>query len=364
MNENLQQPNESDEQYQARVDDAVRNRKMGLLIDRQARAELDIVAEPELRFLTLDDIRARPQITWLADRFIARDTVAALSGPSGAGKSFVAVELACCIATGRAFLGERPVRQGRVLYIAGEGIAGLGQRVVAWEAAHGTTVPSDGLHFLDAGVNLSNEGSVNRLIDGNAEHRFDLIIVDTFSTLGGVRDENAAPEVATVIAALVRVRQANPGSAVLILHHTGKDADRGSRGSSAFQANVDTVWILRGESAAFSLSSKAQHGGKMKDAPTDEIVGLRLDTQDRSAVVVGGAATLDADSKDRLLTAIRTAFGDDEFRTGQITDDAMLADLRISERTAKNALRNLTSSGALTQVRHGAYRLAESATTG
>ena len=49
-------------------------------------------------------------------------------GPSAAKKSFLVYDLACCIATGKDWHGNR-VKQGAVLIICGEGHGGLNRRL-------------------------------------------------------------------------------------------------------------------------------------------------------------------------------------------------------------------------------------------
>ena len=60
---------------------------------------------------------------------------ASIYGPSGSFKSFLALDWACHIATGKDWDGHK-VKQGAVLYVAGEGGFGVTQRVRAWELQH------------------------------------------------------------------------------------------------------------------------------------------------------------------------------------------------------------------------------------
>ena len=60
---------------------------------------------------------------------------ASIYGPSGSFKSFLALDWACHIATGKDWDGHK-VKQGAVLYVAGEGGFGVIQRVRAWELQH------------------------------------------------------------------------------------------------------------------------------------------------------------------------------------------------------------------------------------
>ena len=66
-------------------------------------------------------------------------TLAELYGDSNTGKSFVALDLAFSVATGCQWHGEA-VRQGGVLYFAGEGEGGLYRRKRAWEIARGQSL--------------------------------------------------------------------------------------------------------------------------------------------------------------------------------------------------------------------------------
>jgi len=56
-------------------------------------------------------------------------------GPSGSFKSFLALDWACHIASGIDWDGHK-VKQGAVLYVAGEGGFGVTKRIRAWELQH------------------------------------------------------------------------------------------------------------------------------------------------------------------------------------------------------------------------------------
>jgi len=62
-------------------------------------------------------------------------SLGSLYGPSGSYKSFLALDWACHVATGKDWDGHK-VKQGAVLYVAGEGGFGVTQRVRTWELQH------------------------------------------------------------------------------------------------------------------------------------------------------------------------------------------------------------------------------------
>src|SRR5829696_4145564 len=72
----------------------------------------------------IQEIRHMADPPWLVEGILAEGAFAALYGKPGVYKSFFALELSFSIATGLTWAG-RPVRSGRVIYIAAEGTGGL-----------------------------------------------------------------------------------------------------------------------------------------------------------------------------------------------------------------------------------------------
>src|SRR5947209_2819298 len=59
-------------------------------------------------------------LPWLIEGLLPASSLAVLAGGSGVGKSFIALDIACSIASGIDWHG-RSVMQGDVVYVAGEG---------------------------------------------------------------------------------------------------------------------------------------------------------------------------------------------------------------------------------------------------
>ncbi|MBS1847548.1 MAG: AAA family ATPase, partial [Actinobacteria bacterium] len=87
------------------------------------------------RCFTIDQLADLPEPTWLVEGLLAADSLAVMYGPSGQRKSFVAIDVACHIATGRPWHGKTTA-PGKVVYVAAEGVAGLGKRFTAWQLHH------------------------------------------------------------------------------------------------------------------------------------------------------------------------------------------------------------------------------------
>lgn len=90
----------------------------------------EIINEPILR--DVDDLLANLRsVEFIVDGYFESDALSMIFGPPGSGKSFVALDVACCVATGTPWHGMK-VKQGAVIAIVGEGLNGIGRRIKAW----------------------------------------------------------------------------------------------------------------------------------------------------------------------------------------------------------------------------------------
>ncbi len=95
-------------------------------------------SKPEFAFSHVKElVKGVKPINWLIKGFLEMDSLSLMFGEPACGKSFSAIDLACCVATGKDWHGM-PVKQpGPVFYIAGEGFNGLSRRFMAWQVSHG-----------------------------------------------------------------------------------------------------------------------------------------------------------------------------------------------------------------------------------
>ena len=145
------------------------------------------------------DIELHPP-QWLVKDMLIKHSLTALVGPSYSGKSYVAVDLACSVASGIAFNGQ-DVEQGGVFYIIGEGRFGIRRRVDAWCVDRNTQIDDRfNLHFSKHGLNLRDLASVQAIHRElrNAED-VSLIIVDTLARSFGGGNENAPQDMGEFI---------------------------------------------------------------------------------------------------------------------------------------------------------------------
>jgi hypothetical protein len=209
-----------------------------------------------LGLVRADQIQLTP-IDWTIRDYMVTDTLAGLVGASGAGKSFIAIGMACCIATGTPWHG-REVRRGGVFYLAGEGQRGLKKRIAAWELHNGVSTDgaplyiSAGLPFLcDAEM---AEASADEIAEAAAELAEEsglqpaLIVIDTVARAMGGADENTSQDMGAFVSSMDVLRQ-RWGCVVMSVHHTGhsSEAQGRARGSSAYRAALDSEFVVAGK---------------------------------------------------------------------------------------------------------------------
>jgi hypothetical protein len=239
-------------------------KKVLLELAKQAPV-VEVAPEPKpdvFETYNLDYLKNMPPVEWLLDGILTRHGFAVLYGAPGIGKSFMSIDWALSIAYGQEWHG-RAVKQNAVLVIAAEGVGGLGKRVRAWQA-HSDQHGDAPFYVLPMAVKLLDQQELDKLIRtiDNFKQEFSLIVIDTVArTLASTgSDENDATAMGQ-FGEMCGVIQRHADCAVLAVHHSGKDAARGMRGSSSLLGLSDTVLALSSSEGRVTLKME-----KMKDA--------------------------------------------------------------------------------------------------
>ncbi len=206
----------------------------------------------------LDNI---PTLEPLVGDLLHLDTLARIIGPSGHMKSFVVIDIAGHVATGKKWHGQY-VRQGTVVYLVAEGMAGIRQRVRAWEKHHGMRM--DNALFLPRPVQTRGpEWDV--WIEAMRRLEPALIVIDTQARVSVGVEENSNTELGIVVERLDDLRRAT-GACVLPIHHTGHVGEHG-----------------RGASAAKGALQSEMHVSKKGDNASNIVITMKVGKQKDNA---------------------------------------------------------------------------------
>ncbi|KEP67862.1 hypothetical protein DL1_18505 [Thioclava dalianensis] len=192
--------------------------------------------EVRRRMVSLASIEPVLANNYMVKGWIDRNCLSMLYGPSNAGKTFVALDIAMHIASGQPWQGLR-VNGGPVLYIAAEGGAGIRNRLAAIKRDR-PEMANAAFTLLPVGLDLHGQGDAMAVCEIIPDEKPALVVIDTLARSMGAGDENTAKDAAMFVRNCDLIREAT-GAHVMVIHHTGKDEDRGARGSSALRAAVD-----------------------------------------------------------------------------------------------------------------------------
>ena len=208
---------------------------------------------------------------WLVFGVLPETGLAAIAGEPGAGKSFIAIELACCLASGADFFGLKTERRD-VTYLALEGGAGMKKRLMAWEAKHGRAYP-DALDVQRRQVNLLTAEDKQLVYDLTPVGG--VLIIDTMAqATAGKLDENDSKSMGGLIAACNYIAQ-NKNALVVLVAHVGKDESKGIRGHSSLFGALDAqITVKRGKGE--ENQRREWSIGKAKDSDDGRRVGFEL----------------------------------------------------------------------------------------
>lgn len=203
---------------------------------------------------------------WTVKGILPESGLGVIYGPPGAGKSFLLLDVACAIAEGRPWFG-RSTRRAPVVYLCLEGSGGFAQRVKAWQHANGRPAP-ELLKIVPESLHLHHEEDVAELSRtvmawvkslpvGLARP---VLIVDTLNRAMPGSDENGSADMGRSLQGCAELQRALGGLVVLV-HHSGKDADRGPRGHTSLLAAADvSVLVGRNSKGRYWESKKVKDG--------------------------------------------------------------------------------------------------------
>jgi RecA-family ATPase len=208
-----------------------------------------------------------PPRPWLVPQLVPEDAMVCLYGAAGCGKTFLALDLGLALSSGLGQWQHIPFPKADsvgvacgVVYVAGEGINGIRDRVAAWTSKHNRThaqIESTAISFIPQPVNLTSETAVREFADAvvqsqEASHGSKpvrLVIFDTLARCAVGADENSSQEMGVVVSNIDYIRRrisvsSKVGCTAILVHHCGKSNGSAMRGSSAIIGAMDTAMSL------------------------------------------------------------------------------------------------------------------------
>lgn len=244
--------------------------------------------KPRFKLLNRSELKALPDPEWLVHGILPADSFTVIYGAPGAAKSFMALDVACSVASGHTLHGAQ-VKRGQVLVAVGEGLRGMKWREESWNLAHleaDQEAIDRNLHILPKAVHLLEQKEADMLVNTaeylsqNGDEPLRLVIIDTWARAMVGGDENSAKDAGLAIEVCERIRHAT-GATVLVVHHTGAEGTR-ERGSTALRGASDTSILMVKDDNTSIISMMVK---KMKDGEPPTPSSYTLSQYGNSAVL-------------------------------------------------------------------------------
>ncbi len=189
-----------------------------------------------------------------------------IAGQPSAGKSAIAVKLAVCLATGKAFAGRKVRDKMAVIYVAAEAPGTIQDRLDVVEGdGKSHTYP---IAVMPLVPNLTDKKARHDFVNGMkiVAQRLEAatglkvgaVFIDTLARAFEIQDENAAGEMGGVVRAIDEIRH-SIDAAGIVIHHMGKDVNAGMRGSNTQNAAADDEIHITGDTSSTHNERNMKH---------------------------------------------------------------------------------------------------------
>jgi AAA domain len=212
---------------------------------------------PRFKPVALDDVQISAEPPWLIRGLLPARGLVCIVGPPKSGKSFLTTDMLCTSARGALYAG-RETTAGAVAYLTGEGVNGFKVRLVALRQHLGIEGRGTPFFMIENVPDLGSEHTdlpelireLDGLVKAHAPGGLKAIVLDTLARCMGEADENSARDMGRFINRCSMLER-HYKCVIVVVHHVGKDASRGGRGSNALNGAADVTMIVE-KTDAFS----------------------------------------------------------------------------------------------------------------
>lgn len=205
--------------------------------------------------------------TFLVYNLLGTGDFSVIAGSANVGKSFFALDLALTISRGLPWCGLK-TDPGATIYVACEGSKKFPYRIEAYKK-HFNISPEEAKTIPFGLINrpidmLKDKESFEQFIyslhkyEEIKQQKIKAVFIDTLNRAMGGGDENSPVDMGLFIINVDKLRS-QLDTHVCIVHHLGKDSERGSRGHSSLFGAVDTemrITLNRRNNSCFLRVSK------------------------------------------------------------------------------------------------------------
>lgn len=307
------------------------------------------------------DLKARQ---WLIKGLISKHSFTSIFGASYTGKSYVAVDIACRVATGEPFCGYPVKTPGAVVYIAGEGYDGIEKRFLAWTIKNGKTLDQLPVYISLMPAALGNDEIMKTVSDSVKEvaalhdGKISLIIFDTWAR-NFEGNENDSADTNAAVRTIDNLKNTYE-CAALIVHHTGKGDQTKARGSSVLYGALDFEFSVANKNSTIHMENT-----KMKDGTPPPIlrfgfenivVGKDEDGEDETSAVLNqidiDGITSQGETKEKVSKGKAIAFDIIQKGENNILESDFISELmkKMSKSSAHRIRQELIKEGKIIET--------------
>src|SRR5882724_8865784 len=208
------------------------------------------VAKPRFVPVAIDDVTMSAEPPWLIDGLLPDRGLACIVGPPKSGKSFLTSDMLCAVARGAPYAG-RETLPGPVIYLTGEGVSGFKRRLVAMRRHLGIEGQGVPFFMIENVPDLGSEATdlpqllveLGAFLAQACPEGPRAIALDTLARCMGEADENSARDMGRFVNRCAAIER-HFGCVVVVVHHVGKNPERGGRGSNALNGAADVTKLV------------------------------------------------------------------------------------------------------------------------
>ena len=183
---------------------------------------------------------------YIVDRLIQKDSINFIYGKPGAAKSLIAIDLVCNLQE-NGYWANRTTKECIVYYFAYEDPDGVLDRltissIIKRYQREGAIATLSLLVDPPDIFDPKTVKAMERQVEDRGQFGDFVIVIDTLNAATPGMNENDGVEMGKFLDVLRKLR--NVGCTIIVVHHTGKDVQKGMRGHNSHEALADSIFFV------------------------------------------------------------------------------------------------------------------------